>query len=75
MLSISLALLEMLLEFTVENFRSFRERQKFSMVNEKPSEDTIFFDRTVEIGFGVAPYLESEGVYVWCQRSRKVCSS
>ena len=50
----------MLLEFTVENFRSFRERQSFSMLNEKPSEDTIFFDRTVETGFRVAPFLNRQ---------------
>lgn len=45
----------MLVEFSVENFRVFREKQTFSMVNPKPSDDAIFFERTIGTGFSAAP--------------------
>ncbi len=50
----------MLVEFSVENFRVFREKQTFSMVLPIPSEDAIYHDRTVDTGYKVAPYVSRQ---------------
>lgn len=47
----------MLVHFSVENFRVFREQQDFSMVCEVPPEKSIFRQRTFETGFSLAPHL------------------
>lgn len=44
----------MLIHFSVENFRVFREQQNFSMVCHLPPENSSFRQRTFETGFSVA---------------------
>lgn len=47
----------MLVHFSVENFRVFREQQDFSMVCDFPPEKRIFRQRTFETGFSLAPHV------------------
>ena len=47
----------MLVHFSVENFRVFRERQDFSMVCHLPTENSKFRQRTFKTGFSAAPHV------------------
>ena len=47
----------MLVHFSVENFRVFREQQDFSMVCDFPSEKSNFRQRTLETGFSSARHV------------------